>query len=70
MISIMKVENVKNENYDFIECPQCKKKLCGKPLGAKASTIKSEENKNGSSLHLLFQCNRCKSKYFITIGKD
>lgn len=70
MIVVMRVENAENENYDFIECPQCKRKLCEKPAVVKVTTIKSEEGKNGLSLHFLLQCNRCKSKYLIAIDKD
>ena len=53
MIVVMRAENAGNGNYDFIECPQCKRKLCEKPAVVKVTTIKSEEDKNGLSLHLL-----------------
>ena len=70
MIVVMRVENMENGNYDFIECPQCKRKLCEKPAVVKTTTIKSKEDKNGLSLHLILQCYRCKSKYLIAIDND
>ena len=52
MIVLTKTDSVSEENYSYVRCPQCDKKLCGKPVGVKAFTLKTEENEISSLFHI------------------
>ena len=70
MINLTQINKVGNGNYNYVECPQCKRKLCCKPIGVKMTTIKIEGGKARPLSHILLQCYRCKSMYLVTIVED
>lgn len=66
MISIVKVDCITNEKYDYVKCPVCNKKIFDKPKNSKVSVLKMTGNVGGKMNHLLLECHRCKNKYLIT----
>ena len=67
IIALIKADKIDNTNYDFVHCPSCKARLCDKPIGAKATTLKIEGSKLNNLSHIILRCQKCKNKYLISI---
>jgi len=70
MIVLTKIDEVDDTHYNFVRCPQCGTRLCDKPIQAKASAIKIAGKEFARLSHILLQCNRCKSKYLVSIDEE
>ncbi|MCL2671201.1 MAG: hypothetical protein FWF10_04095 [Clostridiales bacterium] len=64
MIQIMKIESMDETAFDHVKCPQCHKKLCGKPKGTRVSVLHFAKVIHESPL--LFTCRRCGHHYLVS----